>query len=96
MRRGEGLAALLFRVVCLGFSTVFLILALFCQIRCVRAESRIEALTDALARAEDAHTRLLIRAGSTLSLENLERIATQQLGMRHPEPGQIVEIEYLG
>ena len=33
MKNGEGLAALLFRAVCLGFSTALLILALFSQIR---------------------------------------------------------------
>jgi len=96
MKNGEGLAALLFRAVCLSFSTVLLILALFSQIRTVRTESRVHALTAALTAAEDENTRLKIRAESALRLDVLERIATQQLGMRHPEPGQITEIEYLG
>ncbi|MBQ6927510.1 MAG: cell division protein FtsL [Oscillospiraceae bacterium] len=96
MKNGEGLAALLFRAVCLGFSTALLILALFSQIRCVRTESRIAALSEALTAAENENTRLRIRQQSALQLDVLERVATQKLGMRRPEPGQIVEIEYLG
>jgi len=96
MRNGEGLAALLFRVVCLGFSALLLVLALFNQIQTVRTESRIEALTEALTEAEDENARLKIRAESALSLDTLERIAVQRFGMRRPEPGQIIEIPYLG
>ena len=96
MKNGEGLAALLFRAVCLGFSTALLILALFSQIRCVRTESRIAALSEALTAAENENTRLRRRQQSALQLDVLERVATQKLGMRRPEPGQIVEIEYLG
>ena len=96
MKNGEGLAALLFRAVCLGFSTALLILALFSQICCVRTESRIAALSEALTAAENENTRLRIRQQSALQLDVLERVATQKLGMRRPEPGQIVEIEYLG
>ena len=96
MKNGEGLAALLFRAVCLSFSTILLVLALFSQIQIVRCESRIEKLTAAITEAENENTRLKIQAESALNLEALERIATQQLGMRHPEPGQITEIDYLG
>ena len=96
MKDGEGLAALLFRVVCLGFSALLLVLTLLSQIQLVRTESRIEALTAAITEAEDENTRLKIRSESALSLDTLERIAVQRFGMRHPEPGQIIEIEYLG
>ena len=96
MKNGEGLAALLFRVVCLGFSALLLVLALFNQIQTVRTESRIEALHTAITEAENENTRLKIRAESALSLDALERVATQRFGMRRPEPGQIMEIEYLG
>ena len=96
MSRGEGHSAMLFRVVCLGFSALLLVMALFSQIRLVRTESRIDELTVALSAAEDENVRLRIRAESTLCLDELERIAVQNLGMRHPEPGQIVETEYLG
>ena len=96
MKNGEGLAALLFRAVCLGFSTALLILALFSQIRLVRAESRIAALTEALTAAENENTRLLIRRESALNLETLESVAVRELGMRRAAPGQIVETDYLG
>ena len=50
----------------------------------------------ALTEAENENTRLKILEARALSLETLEDIATRKLGMRRPEPGQIVEIEYLG
>ena len=49
-----------------------------------------------LSAAENENTRLKILEARALSLETLEDIATRKLGMRRPEPGQIVEIEYLG
>ena len=96
MRDGEGLAALLFRVVCLGFSALLLVLTLLSQIQLVRTESRIEALRAEITEAENENTRLKIRSESALSLDALERVATQRFGMRRPESGQIMEIEYLG
>jgi hypothetical protein len=39
---------------------------------------------------------LQIKLDAALSLDELERRAVQELGMRRPEPGQIVEIQYLG
>ena len=62
----------------------------------MRTESRIAALSAALTEAENENTRLKILEARALSLETLEDIATRKLGMRRPEPGQIVEIEYLG
>ena len=91
-----GLSARLFRAVCLSFSALLLVLALFSQIRCVRAESRIEALQKAIADRENERIVLTIKTESALSLEQLERRAVQELGMRHPEPGQIRVIEYQG
>ena len=93
--RGERLADRLFRVVILGFSAALLVLALFSQIRTVRTQSRIEELEKALARAENERVLLHVRENQTLSLEELERRALA-MGMRHPEAGQIIEIEYLG
>ncbi len=96
MKRGERLAAILFRAVCLGFSAILLVLTLFCQIRLFAAERENASLHAAIAGAENERALLEIRTGKTLSLEELERRAVQELGMRHPEPGQIIEIEYLG
>lgn len=96
MKNGIAISALLFRIVCLGFSAGLLVLALFCQIRTIRVESRIEALERALANAENEKIILQVKTDSALSLAELERRAGLELGMRHPEPGQIRAIDYLG
>ena len=96
MREGITLSALLFRVVCVAFSAALLVLALFSQIRTVRTESRIEELEKALANAENEKILLQVKTDSALSLEELERRAVRELGMRRPEPGQIRVIDYQG
>ena len=94
MRREKQLSEQLFRAVCLGFSAILLVMALFGQIRLVKTESRIESLENAIADAENERVVLQIRLNEALPLEELERRAVQELGMRHPEPGQIVTIDY--
>ena len=96
MRRDISLSALLFRVVCVAFSAVLLVMALFAQIRTVRTETRIGELEKALADAENEKIMLEIKTDSALSLEELERRAVTELGMRRPEPGQLRVIDYMG
>ena len=93
MKRASTLA---FRVICLGFSALLLVMTLFTHIRLVRTQSRIAELEAAITRAENEQIQLQIKTASALDLSELERRAVQELGMRRPEPGQIVEIEYLG
>lgn len=94
MRKAKQLSEQLFRAVCLGFSALLLVMALFGQIRLVKTESRIESLENAIADAENERIVLQIRLNEALPLEELERRAVQELGMRHPEPGQIVTMDY--
>lgn len=96
MSREGKLAEIAFRVVCLGFSALLLVLTLLTHIQLVRAQTRIRTLGQDIARAENEHIALEIRSIEALNLAELERRATQELGMRRPEPGQIQEIEYLG
>ncbi|MBQ7692820.1 MAG: hypothetical protein IJT29_04340 [Oscillospiraceae bacterium] len=96
MKRGGRLSAALFRAVCLGFSALLLVLTLFCQIRLFTAEREIAKLNTALDEAENTRVLLNIQIDRALGLEELERRALRELGMRRPEPGQIIEIEYLG
>ena len=96
MNREKTLAASAFRLICLGFSALLLVLTLFTHIRLISTQSAIGALEKEIARAENERVLLQIQTASALNLAELERRATQELGMRHPEPGQIVEIEYLG
>ena len=96
MRREKQLSGQFFRSVCPGFSALLLVAALFGQIRLVKTESRMESLENAIADAENERAVLQIRLNEALPLEELERRAVQELGMRHPEPGQIVTTEYMG
>ena len=89
-------SALAFRVICLGFSALLLVMTLFTHIQLVRTQSRIGELEEAITRAENEQIQLQIKTASALDLSELERRAVQELGMRRPEPGQIVEIDYLG
>ena len=93
MRRASRLA---FRLICLGFSALLLVLTLLIHIQLVGTQSRITELEKQIARAENEHITLQIKTASAMSLQELERRAKQELGMRHPEPVQIIETEYLG
>ena len=96
MNREKTLAASAFRVTCLSFSVLLLVLTLFTHIQLVRTQNEITGLEKKIACAENECVLLQIQTASSMSLEELERRAVQELGMRHPEPGQIVDIEYLG
>ena len=96
MKRSARLSMLLFRGICLGFSLLLLVLTLLGQIRLVSAEGRIETLERQLNEAENTNTILNTKLAAALSLEALERFAVQELGMQHPEPGQIVVLEPVG
>ena len=93
MRRASALA---FRLICLGFSALLLVLTLLTHIQLVRTQNSITQLEKQIARAENERITLQIQTASAMSLQELERRAIQELGMRHPEPGQIIETEYLG
>ena len=96
MRRNESLSERLFRLVCLCFSALLLVLGLFWQIRLVRLEEDIDRLESALRTAQDEGKHLSIRLESSPTLAELEETALTKLGMQHPTQGQLVEIEYLG
>ena len=93
MKRASALA---FRLICLGFSALLLVLTLLTHIQLVRTQNSITQLEKQIARAENERITLQIQTASAMSLQELERRAIQELGMRHPEPGQIIETEYLG
>ncbi|MCR5576098.1 MAG: hypothetical protein K6F56_03725 [Oscillospiraceae bacterium] len=96
MSSGEKLSERLFRLVCLSFSALLLVLGLFWQIRLVRLEAEIDRLESALRAAQDEGKHLTILLESRPTLAELEETALTKLGMQHPTQGQIIEIEYLG
>ena len=96
MRNPGERAERLFRLVCLSFSALLLVLGLFWQIRLVRLQEQIDALESAIRLAQDEGKLLTIRLESSPTLEELEETAVTRLGMQHPTQGQLIEIEYLG
>ncbi len=96
MSRSEERAAIRFRVLCIAFSALLMILALFARIRLVTVQTEIRGLEDSIRSAENTGVQLRIKKESRLSLAELERFALQELGMQHPEPGQITVIESAG
>ena len=96
MNRERTATEISFRVICLGFSAALLIMTLLTHIQIVRTQSRIGDLEERMKRVENEQIVLQIQTASALDLSELERRAVQELGMRRPEPGQIMEIEYLG
>ena len=96
MKTGERLSALLFRAICLGFSTLLLVLTLLWQIRLTALHSELRTLERELREAEDQKVYVQMRQSAQLTLEELERIALQELGMQRPEPGQIIEAQIAG
>ena len=96
MKNPQERAERLFRLVCLSFSALLLVLGLFWQIRLVRLQEQIDALESAIRLAQDEGKLLTIRLESSPTLEELEETAVTRLGMQHPTQGQLIEIEYLG
>jgi cell division protein FtsL len=53
----------------------------------------VEALKAEKKKLQQTHNHLLIETSTLASLERVERIATQNLGMKRPESGQIVMVD---
>lgn len=91
--REKKTAALGFRAVCLSAAALLFVLGLLTDVQstAARAEAqRYEAMAEEL-RSENA--RLEARLESELSLEELERRATEELGMQKCRPEQIIHID---
>ena len=96
MRHCEERAERMFRLVCLSFSAMLLVLSLFWQIRLVRLQEQIGALESEIRTAQDEGKQLAIKLETSPTLEQLEEIAVTRFGMQHPTQGQLAEIDYLG
>jgi cell division protein FtsL len=59
------------------------------QHRIVELGYRLEELESGMAKEKSLHRMLALEAASLSSLDRVERIATTQLGMVFPDPGQV-------
>ena len=84
---------ILFRAVCLSFSTLLLVLSLLADVRMTRINDRAAALKTEIAALKTETEILLARCESSVSMETLERYALQELGMQPCRSEQIVYIE---
>ena len=82
-----------FRVICIGFSLVLLVSALLGSIRLAAVNEELNALEKSLQSLKEENRVLQARVESSLSLEELERHATEELGMQRLSPGQIIYID---
>ena len=89
-------AAVLFCAVCLVFSTCLLVLGLLCGIRTTEVNDRAAGLEREIAALKTENEILRAACENSISLEELERIATEELGMQRCTPEQIYIIELPG
>ena len=84
---------ILFRAICIGFSLVLLVSALLGSIRLAALNEELTGLEKSLKTLKEENRVLQARVESSLSLEELERRATEELGMQRLSPGQIIYID---
>ena len=80
------------RSVCFLLAALLLVLALAVQIRLRAVESELSALRKEKAELESENGILSVRLAARTSLEEIERRAEEELGMRPCRGDQIAEI----
>lgn len=86
-------SASIFAAIVFSFSAVLIILSLFASIRLAALDDSAQRLGRDIAAAEKRRQELSAEYESAVSLDALERYATEVLGMRRPSGAQIEYIE---
>lgn len=84
---------ILFRVISIGFSLCLLVGALMGSIKLAELNEELTALEQELTELKEENHILQAKNESSLSLEELERYATEELGMQRLKPSQIFYID---
>lgn len=84
---------LLFNTIAALFSAVLLVLSLLCAVELAAVNDQAAALEKENERLKIENQILQTRLDNSLSLEELETYALEELGMQRPAPGQIRTIE---
>lgn len=79
----------LFRAVCGLFSAAVLVLSLLTSVKLAQVNDEAARLEKQAEALEEENRILSAQLESSLSLEELERRATQDLGMQRRTPGQV-------
>ena len=80
----------LFRAICLCFSALLLVLSLLWDIRLAAVNDLAAARKREAERLQAENARLLARCESSLSLEEIERYAVEELGMQRLSGEQMI------
>lgn len=87
------LSGFLFRAICVGFSLALLVAALLGALRLAALNEELTGLEKELKTLKEENRVLQAKLESSLNLEELERRATEELGMQRLSPGQIIYID---
>ena len=82
-----------FLAICLCFSALLLIGSLLYGVRLAEVNDRAAACMESAERLRDENRRLRVQCACSLSLEEIERYAEEELGMQHLSGEQIVVVE---
>lgn len=93
MRSMKKTSEILFRAVGLLFSAVLIILSLLCSIRLAAVNDTAAGLERQAEQLKTQNEILRAEYENSLSLEEIERYATDVLGMQRCSPGQIFYLE---
>lgn len=92
---GSGLRTGVWYVAALALVALGVMGYLWPQHRIVELGYRLEALEAKQVEQQSLHRMLSLEAASLSSLDRVERIATTQLGMVFPKPGQVRVVQNL-
>ena len=93
MSMGKRNAELFFNAVAVLFSALLLVMSLLCAVETAEVNDQAAALEKENERLKTENQILQTRLDNSLSLEELETYALEELGMQRPAPGQIRTIE---
>ena len=89
MIKSSGFSTVMFRLVCLGFSALLLVMSLQQRARLVELEESISRLEKEIELEEKETQILKVKLENRISLAELESIALQRLGMQRPNSAQL-------
>lgn len=89
----KSVSEVLFRAVCLCFSAVMIVLSLLTSIQLAAVNDEAARLEREVEALKTENEILSAEYQNSLSLEEIERYATQVLGMQRQTPRQIIYIE---
>ncbi len=84
----------LFRAVGFCFSAALLVLSLLCSIKLAAVNDTAARLEKEVNALQEENARLRAACETSLSLEEIERYAREELGMQRCMPGQILYLPY--